>query len=248
MKAVRSLALLAALAFAGPAFAQTYPNKPIKMIVPFAAGGPTDVIARLIAQKLSETLGPAGLCREHSRRRRQYRHRHGGARAGRRLHHPGREHGLHRQSEPLLRRCRTTIRTSRRSRLVAASPNVVSVHPSFPAKSIKELIALVKANPGKYSYAQPATGSTPHLAGELFKLRYGLDLSMVPFNSAAPRHELDASAATRRSRSRRCRRRSPTSRTASCAGLRCWPPSATPGCPTCRPWRKPACPIRNPTR
>ena len=60
----------------------------------------------------------------------------------------------------------------------------VSVHPSFPAKSIKELIALVKANPGKYSYAQPATGSTPHLAGELFKLRYGLDLAMVPFTSA----------------------------------------------------------------
>jgi tripartite-type tricarboxylate transporter receptor subunit TctC len=69
--------------------------------------------------------------------------------------------------------------------LVAASPNVLFVNPEVPVKSVKELIALVKANPGKYSYAQPATGSTPHLAGELFKLRFGLDLVTVPFNGAA---------------------------------------------------------------
>jgi tripartite-type tricarboxylate transporter receptor subunit TctC len=69
--------------------------------------------------------------------------------------------------------------------LVAESPNVLFVHPSVPAKSVKELIDLVKANPGKHSYAQPSTGSTPHLSGELFKLTYGLDLTMVPFASAA---------------------------------------------------------------
>jgi tripartite-type tricarboxylate transporter receptor subunit TctC len=60
----------------------------------------------------------------------------------------------------------------------------VMVHPSVPAKDLKELIALVKANPGKYSFAQPATGSTPHLAGELFKQKYNLDMVMVPFNGA----------------------------------------------------------------
>jgi tripartite-type tricarboxylate transporter receptor subunit TctC len=69
--------------------------------------------------------------------------------------------------------------------LVAASPNVVSVNPSFPAKSLKELVDLVKDHPGKYSFAQPSTGSTPHLAGELFKQQYQLDLVTVPFNSAA---------------------------------------------------------------
>jgi tripartite-type tricarboxylate transporter receptor subunit TctC len=69
--------------------------------------------------------------------------------------------------------------------LVAASPNVVSVHPSFPAKTLRELVELVKAYPGKYSFAQPSTGSTPHLAGELFKQQYRLDLVTVPFNSAA---------------------------------------------------------------
>jgi tripartite-type tricarboxylate transporter receptor subunit TctC len=68
--------------------------------------------------------------------------------------------------------------------LAAVSPNVVFVHPSVPAKSLRELIELVKANPGKYSYAQPAIGSTPHLSAELLKLTYGLDLVMIPFTSA----------------------------------------------------------------
>jgi tripartite-type tricarboxylate transporter receptor subunit TctC len=60
------------------------------------------------------------------------------------------------------------------------------VHPSVPAKSVNELIALVRANPGKYNYAHPSTGTTPHLAGELFKLTFGLDLVTVPFNGAGP--------------------------------------------------------------
>jgi tripartite-type tricarboxylate transporter receptor subunit TctC len=70
--------------------------------------------------------------------------------------------------------------------LAAASPNVLSVNPSVPAKTVKELVALIKGNPGKYSYAHPSAGSTPHLSGELFKLRFGLDLVTIPFNGAAP--------------------------------------------------------------
>jgi tripartite-type tricarboxylate transporter receptor subunit TctC len=69
--------------------------------------------------------------------------------------------------------------------LVASSPNVLSVYPEVAARTVRELIDLVKANPGKYSFAQPGTGSTPHLAGELFKLKFGLDLATVPFNGAA---------------------------------------------------------------
>jgi tripartite-type tricarboxylate transporter receptor subunit TctC len=68
--------------------------------------------------------------------------------------------------------------------LVAASPNVVMVHPSVPAKNLKELIELIKANPDKLSYAQPSTGSTPHLVAEQMKQTYGLDMVMVPFNGA----------------------------------------------------------------
>jgi tripartite-type tricarboxylate transporter receptor subunit TctC len=69
---------------------------------------------------------------------------------------------------------------------VAASPNVLSVNPQVPARSVKELIELVRARPGTMSFAQPGTGSSPHLAGELFKLKFNLDLVMVPFNGAAP--------------------------------------------------------------
>jgi tripartite-type tricarboxylate transporter receptor subunit TctC len=68
--------------------------------------------------------------------------------------------------------------------LAAVSPNVVFVNPSIPAKTLHELIELVKANPGKYAYAQPAIGSTPHLSAELLKQTFGLDLVMIPFTSA----------------------------------------------------------------
>jgi tripartite-type tricarboxylate transporter receptor subunit TctC len=70
--------------------------------------------------------------------------------------------------------------------LAAVSPNVLTVHPSIPAKDVKELIAHIKANPGKYSFASAGFGTTPHLSGELFKLSQGLDLVHVPFNGSAP--------------------------------------------------------------
>src|SRR5262249_11340945 len=127
-------------------------------------------------------LGAAGLHRKHSRRGRQHRRGHGGTRTGRRLHDPRGEHGLHGQPEHVPY---DPIKDFSPITLVAASPNVISVNPGFPAKTLKELVDLVKGHPGKYSFAQPSTGSTPHLAGELFKQQYQLDLVTVPFNSAA---------------------------------------------------------------
>jgi tripartite-type tricarboxylate transporter receptor subunit TctC len=70
--------------------------------------------------------------------------------------------------------------------LVAVSPNVVVVNPSVPAKTLPELVQLIRQNPGKYSYAGPGVGSTPHLGGELFRLTYKLDLVHIPFTGAAP--------------------------------------------------------------
>jgi tripartite-type tricarboxylate transporter receptor subunit TctC len=70
--------------------------------------------------------------------------------------------------------------------LAAASPNILVVNADFPAKTVKELVDLVTKNPGKYNYAMPGTGTTPHLAGELFKLTFKLDLATVPFNGAGP--------------------------------------------------------------
>ena len=70
--------------------------------------------------------------------------------------------------------------------LMALSPNILVVNPSIPAKDVKELIDLIKANPGKYNYASSGIGTTPHLSGEMFKLSQGLDLVHVPFKGSNP--------------------------------------------------------------
>jgi tripartite-type tricarboxylate transporter receptor subunit TctC len=183
--AARAAALCAGLAIASAAWAaDTYPDHKIRMIVPFGAGGPTDVIGRLVAERLSNVLGQQVYVEN--------------------LPGAGGNLGVEtaKRADPdgytiLAVSTGFIINPSMYSKLgydpvkdfapislVAASPNVVMVHPSVPAKNLKELIDLINANPGKYSYAQPSTGSTPHLAGELFKQKFNLDLVMVPFNSA----------------------------------------------------------------
>ena len=185
----RLSAFCASLAIAGfltapSRAADTYPEHKVRVIVPFAAGGPTDVIGRMVAERLSEAWG-------------QQLYVENMPGAGGNL---GVETGARAAPDGYTIVVVSTgfiINPSMYSKigydpvkdfapisLVAASPNVVTVHPSVPAKDLKELIALIKANPGKYSFAQPATGSTPHLAGELFKQTYNLDLVTVPFNGA----------------------------------------------------------------
>jgi tripartite-type tricarboxylate transporter receptor subunit TctC len=186
---VRALACVAAflcvLAGNGYSWAENYPARPVRLIVPFGAGGPTDVIGRIVAQKLSESLG-----------QQVYIENMPGAGGN-----TGVATAAHAAADGYTMLVVSTgfmvnpsmyakvpydpVKDFAPVTLVAASPNVVSVHPSFPATTLKELIELVKANPGQYSFAQPSTGSTPHLAGELFKQQYQLDLVTVPFNSAA---------------------------------------------------------------
>ncbi len=181
----RGLIVLAALAIAGPASAQTYPGKTIRMIVTFAPGGPTDVIGRIIAQKASESFGQQVVVENVAG---------GGGNIGvaAGLRAPADGYTVVVVSTgfivnpSLYAKVPYAINDFAPVSLVAASPNVLSVNPAVPAKSVKELVQLIKASPGKFSYAQPGIGSTPHLAGELFKLHFGLDLAMVPFPSAAP--------------------------------------------------------------
>jgi tripartite-type tricarboxylate transporter receptor subunit TctC len=189
---VRLLAAMASLfavhAAFEAAFAQgtpAFPTHPVRIIVPFAAGGPPDVIARLIAQKLSESWGQQVYVENHPGAGGNT----GTATAARA---PADGYTMYMMSTGFLVNPHLytkvpydPIKDFEPVTLAATSPNVVFVHPSLPARSVTELIALIKANPGKYSYAQPSTGSTPHLSGELFKLRFGLDLVMVPFNGAA---------------------------------------------------------------
>jgi tripartite-type tricarboxylate transporter receptor subunit TctC len=173
------------LLWACVAFAQTYPTKTIRMIVPFGAGGPTDVIARVVAQKVGEAWGQQVVTENLP-----------GAGGNTGIAMAARaapdgytvmavSTGFMVNPSMYAKVPYDPVKDFAPITLVAASPNVVTAHPSVPATTLGELVALVKANPGKYSYAQPSTGSTPHLVGELLKQKHGLDLVMVPFNSAA---------------------------------------------------------------
>jgi tripartite-type tricarboxylate transporter receptor subunit TctC len=182
---IRSLVALLALACTGAALAQNYPSRTIRMIVPFAAGGPTDVIARIVAQKLAESWGQQIYAENVPG---------GGGNTGIAMAARAPADGytiLVVSTGFIVNPSMYTkvpydpIKDFAPVTLVASSPNILSVYPEVPAKSVRELIDLIKTSPGKYSFAQPGTGSTPHLAGELFKLRFGLDLVMVPFNGAA---------------------------------------------------------------
>ncbi len=186
MRAItRGLIVLVALAVSIPALAQDYPGKSIRMIVTFAPGGPTDVIGRIIAQKVSESFGQQVVVENIAG---------GGGNIGvaAALRAPADGYTIVVVSTgfivnpSLYAKVPYAIEDFAPISLVAASPNVLTVNPAVPAKSVRELVQLVKASPGKFSYAQPGNGSTPHLAGELFKLRFGIDLAMVPFGSAAP--------------------------------------------------------------
>ena len=168
------------------AHAQSYPSRSVRVIVGFTAGGPTDVIARLMAQKLSESMGQSFYIENVPGAG-------GNLAAAQTARAAADGYTLHVVSTGFI------VNPSLYARnvgydpvkdfapiaILAASPNIISLNPSLPAKSAKELIALVKGNPGKYNYAHPGTGSTPHLNGELFKLAYGLDLTTVPFNGTA---------------------------------------------------------------
>jgi tripartite-type tricarboxylate transporter receptor subunit TctC len=182
---LRVAALFVAWLAAGDAAAQTYPARPVRLLVPFAAAGPTDVIARIVAQKLSDAWG-----------QQVYTENVPGAGGNTGIAMAAKappdgytilvvSTGFIVNPSMYTKLNYDPIKDFSPITLVAASPNVISVHPSVPSKTINELIDLVKTNPGKYSFAQPSTGSTPHLAGELLKLKYGLDLVTVPFNSAA---------------------------------------------------------------
>jgi tripartite-type tricarboxylate transporter receptor subunit TctC len=179
-------ALVALVLTAASSLAQDYPSKSVRVVVGFAAGGPTDVIARIVAQKLSDTLG-----------QQFYVENVGGAggntAAGQVARAPADGYTVMVVStgfvvNPSLyaKVPYDPIKDFAPVTLVAASPNVVVVNPSLPAKTIPELVQLIRDNPGKYSFAGPGVGSTPHLSGELFKLHFNLDLVHVPFTGAGP--------------------------------------------------------------
>ena len=170
----------------GAATAQGYPNRPVRIVVGFTAGGPTDAIARIVAQKLSDSLGQQFVVENM-----------GGAGGNTAAGQVARatpdgytimaiSTGFVVNPSLYAKVPYDPIRDFAPISLVAASPNIVVVNPSVPAKTLSELVQLIRDNPGKYSFAGPGVGSTPHLGGELFRLAFKLDLVHVPFAGAGP--------------------------------------------------------------
>src|SRR5712692_4764284 len=188
MIVARGLAAGAGLVLAGAALAQNagYPDRPVKIVVPFAAGGPTDVVARLITQKLSERFGQQFYIENLAGAG-------GNIGMGAAARAPADGYTI------LFASSSYTVNPSLYAKApydpdkdfapvtkAGASPNGLFVNPAIPAKSVQELIELIKANPGKYTFASPGIGTTPHLSSELFKLTFHLDFALAPFPGGAP--------------------------------------------------------------
>jgi tripartite-type tricarboxylate transporter receptor subunit TctC len=173
---------LVPLASAQPA----YPAKPVKIIVPSSAGGGTDTVSRLLAQHLSEALGHNFYIENRPGAGSMT-----GIEAAARSTPDGYTLLVAASTMTSLHVVREKMRYDAVKdfapvTLLVSIPNVLVVHPSVPAKSFAEFIALAKKEPGKLSFATPGLGSTVHMAMELLKTRAGIDLLHVPYNGVAP--------------------------------------------------------------
>jgi tripartite-type tricarboxylate transporter receptor subunit TctC len=179
-------ALLAGCAIAFDAAAQPYPSRPLRIIVPFPPGGASDVIARLLSARLTESLGQTVIVDNRPG---------AGSNIGIGLaaRSPADGHTLLVVSSAFTVNPSLfanppydALRDFQMVTCVGSAPNMVAVHPGHPAKSVKELIELVRAQPGKHNYSSPGTGTTPHLSGEMFRLAFKIDLRHIPYAGAGP--------------------------------------------------------------
>src|SRR5262245_10034973 len=165
--------------------AQTYPERPVRIIVPFAPGGPADALARLIAEKLSK-LGQQFYVENQAGAGGNL-----GMGAGARARPDGYTITIVGPSFVVNPSLYPKIPYDPQKdfapvTLAAVSPNVLVIHPSIPATTVKELISFLKDNPGKHSFAHPGKGTTAQLSGEMFRRSRELDIVPVSFNGSAP--------------------------------------------------------------
>ncbi len=180
-----SCLVLALLVASAPARSQAYPNKPLRLIVPFTPGGGTDILARTIGQKLSESFGQQVSV--------DNRPGAGGttgtemaARApadGYTILMVSASYAVNAALYPLPF---DPLKDLAPVSLVASVPFMLTATPSLPASNVKELVALARAKPGSINYASSGTGSSPHLAGELLKMMAGIDMLHIPYKGGGP--------------------------------------------------------------
>jgi tripartite-type tricarboxylate transporter receptor subunit TctC len=167
--------------------ADAYPNKPVRLIIPFPPGGGTDILGRPIAQKLGEKWGQPVTIDNRAGAGGNI-----GTEAAARAPADGYTLvlgtvGTHAINQSLYTNLSyDAARDFAAITMVANTPNVVVVHPSVPANSIRELIALLKAKPGTINYASPGNGTPPHLAAEIFKNMAGVQITHVPYKGSGP--------------------------------------------------------------
>lgn len=164
-----------------------FPDRPITLVVPFAAGGSTDIVSRLVGQKMSELLGQNVVIENRAG---------AGGNTGSRGVASAPPDGYtilmgtistHALNTAVMKKMPyDPITDFEPVSLLAVVPNVMVVNPQFPAKTVKECIDILKANPGKYSYASSGNGTPLHLSGELFKTMAGVDMQHVPYRGAGP--------------------------------------------------------------
>lgn len=178
--------LLGASLVAGLVQAQPYPSKPVRIVVPFAAGGPADIVARTLADKLGESLTQRVLVENRT-----------GGNANIGIDHVAKsapDGYTLLVAAPALTVNPSLMKTPTYNPVkdfvaitqLVEQPLFVVVHNSVPANTIEELIALLKANPNKYNYGTSGTGGPQHLTGELFKAATGTQITHVPYRGAAP--------------------------------------------------------------
>ena len=183
----RLLIAAAAVAVSAPAFAQAYPNKPVTVVVPFAPGGTTDIVTRHVAAKVQEALGQPMIVENKGGA--------GGAIGANQTKNAapdGYQLGVGTVSttatvpaiDPKAGYNPTTDFTPIIN--MALTPNVIAVHPSFPAKDYKGFIEELKKNPEKYAYASSGQGGIGHLQTELFKIAAGVSMTHIPYKGAGP--------------------------------------------------------------
>ena len=167
-------------------WAQVYPTRPVRMIVPFPPGGGTDILARIVSQKLSESLGQQVIIDNRP-----------GAATNIGMELAARavpdgytllmaSIGVAANPSLYLKMRFDPLRDLAPVTLVAMAPTVLAVHPSVPARTVKQFVSMVKAKPGKLNYGSYGGGSGAHLAAELFKVTTGLDIVHVPYKGGGP--------------------------------------------------------------
>jgi tripartite-type tricarboxylate transporter receptor subunit TctC len=180
-------AAIALAAFASPASAADYPTRPITLVVPFAPGGSTDLVARIVAQKMSEILGQQVVVDNRGG---------AGGSLGAGVVAKADPDGYtilmatvatHALNPALYKKITYNAETDFTPiTLLVNVPNVLTVNPKFEAKSVAELIEMAKKDPGKYAYASSGNGSPLHLSGVLFNKLAGVELTHIPYKGSGP--------------------------------------------------------------